>query len=230
LAFFSALFSSTHQSLFANHLLFTRLRKFVSAKKVSFGTLEGKTPGVGYLNTSKPDSKSRFQSNCPGILNSEIPSQKARSIRANPERKSLHIMTKPAVESVAPQSRCSHRFPASGHQCRLLATDPQSGLCAHHLARKKALDRDADSFFPLMQQANRFQNAQAINKSLNHLYDLLARARISARRAATLAYISSLLLRTLPAIDNDIANGIRDAAAEPPSQPAPAADPTEKSG
>jgi hypothetical protein len=31
-----------------------------------------------------------------------------------------------------------------------------------------------------MKQENRFQNAQAINTSLNHLYDLLARDRISA--------------------------------------------------
>ncbi len=101
------------------------------------------------------------------------------------------------VDSIATNTRCSHLFPASGRQCRLLASDPQSGLCAYHLARKKAVEKDADFFFPLLRQANRFQNAQAINTSLNHLYDLLARDRISARRASTLAYISSLLLRNI---------------------------------
>jgi len=53
------------------------------------------------------------------------------------------------------------------------------------------------------EQASRFQNAQGINYSLGALYSLLAQGRISPRRASVLAYISSLLLRTLPAIDND---------------------------
>jgi hypothetical protein len=35
------------------------------------------------------------------------------------------------------------------------------------------------------------------------LYSLLAQGRISPRRASALAHISSLLVRTLPAIDND---------------------------
>lgn len=36
----------------------------------------------------------------------------------------------------------------------------------------------------------------------------IPRGRISARRAATLAYITSLLLRSLPAIDRDRLTGI----------------------
>jgi hypothetical protein len=43
-----------------------------------------------------------------------------------------------------------------------------------------------------------------------NLYQLLAQNRISPRRAAVLAYISSLLLRTLPQIDADNAAGITD--------------------
>jgi hypothetical protein len=43
-----------------------------------------------------------------------------------------------------------------------------------------------------------------------NLYQLLAQNRISPRRAAILAYISSLLLRTLPQIDADKAAGIID--------------------
>jgi hypothetical protein len=41
-----------------------------------------------------------------------------------------------------------------------------------------------------------------------NLYQLLAQNRISPRRAAVLAHISSLLLRTLPAITADNAAGI----------------------
>jgi hypothetical protein len=85
-----------------------------------------------------------------------------------------------------------------------------------------------------MERENRFQNAQAINNSLNHLYDLLARDRISARRASTLAYISSLLLRTLPAIDRDQSLGVdekdpdncADQRSEQSAESAPLPDPT----
>jgi len=55
-----------------------------------------------------------------------------------------------------------------------------------------------------MRRSCRFQSAQAINYSLNHLYELVARDRISARRASTLAYIraacSSALFPPLTAI------------------------------
>ena len=117
-------------------------------------------------------------------------------------------MAKPTVKSLSPQTRCKHIFPASGHQCRLLGSDPQSGLCTHHLAKKRALDKHADFYAPLAKRAIQFQTAQGINHSLGQLYELVARDPISARRASTLAYISSLLLRTLPAIDNDNQTGI----------------------
>jgi hypothetical protein len=90
------------------------------------------------------------------------------------EREVNHAMPELAVKSIAPQTRCAHHFPASGRQCRLLASDSQSGLCAHHLAKKKTLEKDADFFFPLMRRSCRFQSAQAINYSLNHLYELVA--------------------------------------------------------
>src|SRR6267154_796421 len=57
---------------------------------------------------------------------------------------------------------------------------------------------------PLTARACRFQNAAGVNYSLSALYALLAQGRISPRRATALAYISSLLLRTLPAIDTDL--------------------------
>jgi hypothetical protein len=154
----------------------------------------------------------------------------ATSSRRNSISKGKHYqaMTQPTGKPSPSQPRCAHFFPASGRQCRLFAADQQSGLCAHHLAKKKVREKDADFFFPLMKQENRFQNAQAINTSLNHLYDLLARDRISARRASTLAYISSLLLRTLPAIDSDSAKGIVDKCEGEFPESAPTPGPTNK--
>ena len=97
--------------------------------------------------------------------------------------------------------RCQYRT-ATGRQCCSLAIDPDSSFCARHAASEPS---DSEDFsVALTQQACRFQNAQGINHSLAALYALLARGRISPRRASTLAYISSLLLRTLPAIDADL--------------------------
>jgi hypothetical protein len=104
-------------------------------------------------------------------------------------------------DSIFTPARCQHRT-AAGRQCRSLASDPSSGFCPHHAA---CLDDDHTDFLAaLTQKACRFQNAQGINHSLGALYTLAAQGRISPRRASVLAYISSLLLRSLTAIDNDL--------------------------
>jgi hypothetical protein len=96
--------------------------------------------------------------------------------------------------------RCQHRTP-TGRQCRSLVVDPNSSFCPAHAASEPA---DSEDFTAaLTEKACRFQNAHGINQSLGALYTLLAQGRISPRRASVLAYISNLLLRTLPAIDND---------------------------
>ena len=52
----------------------------------------------------------------------------------------------------------------------------------------------------LAENAEDFQATEGINHSLAHLFRLLAGGHISTRRATGLAYIASLLLRTLPDI------------------------------
>ncbi len=103
--------------------------------------------------------------------------------------------------SIFSQARCQYRT-AAGRQCRSLASDTSSGFCPYHAV---SLDNDHTDFLAtLTQKACRFQNAQGINHSLGALYMLAAQGRISPRRASVLAYISSLLLRSLTAIDNDL--------------------------
>jgi hypothetical protein len=116
--------------------------------------------------------------------------------------------------SVVQSARCNHRDP-KGRQCRTLALDARSGLCPRHLAQQQH-ELAADHFAHLTTRCHFFQTAQGINYSLMNLYQLLAQNRISPRRAAVLAYISSLLLRTLPAITADNAAGITY-----PTEPAP---------
>jgi hypothetical protein len=97
-------------------------------------------------------------------------------------------------------ARCQHRT-ATGRQCSSLAGDRSSGLCPRHAVASHTSSpnfREA-----LTRNAFDFQRAQGLNNSLGVLYGLLAEGHISPRRASVLAYISSLLLRTLPAIDYD---------------------------
>ena len=111
--------------------------------------------------------------------------------------------------------RCAHRT-AGGRQCRLPASDAHSGLCPqHHAAQKQQQEEDHFDF--LIRNNQGFQTAQGINFSLGNLYALLAQNFISPRRAAVLAYVSSLMLRTLPQIDADNAAGVTVAA--PPDKP-----------
>src|SRR5882672_7893032 len=74
----------------------------------------------------------------------------------------------------------------------------------------------------LFENRRDFQTAQGVNNSLRSLYWLAAQNRISTRRASVLAYIGSLILRTLPQIDADNAAGIKDPIAKPIPNPNPA--------
>ena len=103
-------------------------------------------------------------------------------------------------------TRCQHRTP-SGRRCKLPVHRTGEHLCYDHKVEYK----NADAFnlqVALLDNSHAFQTAQGINNALQNLYGLLANNFISPRRASVLAYISSLLLRTLPAIDADRAAGI----------------------
>jgi hypothetical protein len=107
----------------------------------------------------------------------------------------------PAKSSSTPSnaSRCQHRT-AAGRQCRSLVNDSSSEFCPHHAIQISVKINFREE---LTQNALGFQRSQGVNNSLAVLYKLLAEGSISPRRASVLAYISSLLLRTLPAIDYD---------------------------
>jgi hypothetical protein len=108
---------------------------------------------------------------------------------------------KPALtKSVRGHHRCHHLSDA-GRQCRNWVPDPREMFCHRHLlARPNGSD---DFAFQLLNRSCNFQNAQGIHDSLQRLYTLLAADLISPRRAAVLGYLTSLLLRTLPAQYND---------------------------
>jgi hypothetical protein len=102
--------------------------------------------------------------------------------------------------------RCAHRD-SSGCQCRTLVSDAHSDLCPQHHAQQKEKEK-ANVAEILFRDCQDFQTAQGINYSLRSLYWLIGQNRISTRRATVLAYITSLLLQTLPAIASEQKAGI----------------------
>ncbi len=114
-------------------------------------------------------------------------------------------MNRPATKSRSTKKphgpeRCQYRTPTN-RQCMSSVLSPQSSFCPRH-ASYHATDH-SDFSAPLLHNACHFLNAQGINYSLAQLYELLATGRISPRRAAVLAHITSLLMRSLHAIDTD---------------------------
>src|SRR6202166_2300979 len=109
-------------------------------------------------------------------------------------------MTQKSPSSDFTPERWQYRT-ATGRQCCSTVIGPDSSFCTRHAPSEH--DDSEDFSVPLTERACRFQNAQGINHSLGALYTLVAQGRISPRRASVLAYISSLLIRSLTAIDND---------------------------
>jgi len=123
-------------------------------------------------------------------------------------------MKSQTADTVALSVRCAHRS-SGGRRCRLNVSNPRSVFCSQHLTEQRE-EEAADHYSDLSLNCQDFQTAQGINHALHNLYALLAQNRISPRRAAVLAHICDLLLRTLPQIDADQAAGIID-----PTKPAP---------
>ena len=110
-------------------------------------------------------------------------------------------MNRPSPSSAFTPERCQYRTP-TGRQCRAPKIDsPESSYCERHSTTQVTDTTDLSA--PLLRDTCRFLNAQGINTSLAQLYELLATGRITARRATALAYIGSLLLRSLTCIDED---------------------------
>ena len=143
------------------------------------------------------------------------------------------MSTNPSTTSTfAALPRCQHRF-ANGMRCSIPTPSEEVQLCSRHakLAQTQPIEVEEDHSKFLLKSSQDFQTAQGVNFALGNLFELLAKNRISPRRAAVLAYIGSLLLRTHPAIDADREAGIIDPSKPAPKQefpPIPEPDPTKK--
>ena len=110
--------------------------------------------------------------------------------------------------------QCQHISP-KGQRCHMLIDEhhrPANGaarptLCAYHAARSQASVPAVDPEVlaaELLGGIDDFSTAGSVNLFLGNLVKQLARKRIARRDAVALAYISQLLLNTLPALDRQL--------------------------
>jgi hypothetical protein len=106
---------------------------------------------------------------------------------------------------VSSNPKC-HHVTASGRQCRLRAI--RSGLCFRHAALQlqPAQPVEVDLSADFLVKFDDLQSAEQIHQFLAKLLILVVENRISARRAAVMTYIINQLLRSLVAMEREIAS------------------------
>jgi hypothetical protein len=97
--------------------------------------------------------------------------------------------------------RCQFRTP-SGKRCRFNASSSDSTFCEAHSGLAENHRQADDLSATLTAGLTQFKSPAELNDFLTRLLLLLAQDRISARRAAVLAYITNQLLRTISAIES----------------------------
>jgi hypothetical protein len=101
-------------------------------------------------------------------------------------------------------SLCTFKF-ANGKFCTMPAHPNHDGLCLNHATiHRRTFHREDDLVKELASPAGDFITQIDINHVLGKLFEALAANRVSPKRAATLAYIGHLLMRSQ--------NGARDEA------------------
>jgi hypothetical protein len=99
----------------------------------------------------------------------------------------------------------------NGARCRLPVQDPATGLCFRHapLASKTTdtLDDAIDlSKELLVVNEGSYDSTEHINAILSNVVELLAKGRISPRRASVITFALSLMLRSVVIVDRQLAN------------------------
>ncbi len=112
---------------------------------------------------------------------------------------------KPQLSNLPSRTTCHHLYP-SGRRCRYVLA-PDSLFCIHHIDSGFGAIPDVDLSRHFGTEPLNFKSACEVNDFLCSLARLMIENCISARRASVLAYIASLELRNLPAIDHELGTG-----------------------
>lgn len=121
------------------------------------------------------------------------------------KRSSAHRHPSAPAKPSTKLGRCQF-FSTDNRRCRMPRWHAHPAYCLHHARREQQLletERVADELLPL---TGTFRTAHDVNMVLGNLFTALAQNRIPPGTAATLAYIGSLLLHTLPRIPREVAD------------------------
>jgi hypothetical protein len=127
----------------------------------------------------------------------------------NQESQQTQPAQQPSTQSTPPPplkaARCQARN-RNGSRCRLRAQHPGAPLCRRHADRAgtfaDTLDDSLDlSLEVFAKQEGAYETTESINSILSNVVELVARGRISARRAAAITCALSLMLRSAVVAD-----------------------------
>src|SRR5580658_8138603 len=127
----------------------------------------------------------------------------------NQESQQTQPAQQPSTQSTPPPplkaARCQARN-RNGSRCRLRAQHPGAPLCRRHADRAgtfaDTLDDSLDlSLEVFAKQEGSYETTESINSILSNVVELVARGRISARRAAAITCALSLMLRSAVVAD-----------------------------
>jgi hypothetical protein len=108
----------------------------------------------------------------------------------------------PQPNAILSRPVCRHIYD-SGRRCRFPVL-PSANFCVRHVESQLRANLEADLTRHFGPHPLNFRSASEINDFLCSVARLTIEDRISVRRASVLAYIASLELRTLPAIDHEL--------------------------
>ena len=118
----------------------------------------------------------------------------------------------PAHNTTQGRQRCQARR-RDRKQCRLYAQDPATSLCARHATYGETSPYELQDSTDLSKELldvnqGAYGTTEQINAILSNVVELLAKGRISPRRASVITFALSLMLRSVVVMDRQIASTV----------------------
>jgi hypothetical protein len=155
-----------------------------------------------HLQTLAPENRGLPAPRFSGHDNSKQITSCHAHVKGKKERTTINNAPAPQSQNFG---RCRY-LTAAKRRCRSHILERDGAYCPLHQDKQHG---PGDFAMNLTHHSLDFRNARGISSSLRDLYFLLASNRISPRRASTLAYISSLMLRSIRDIQPDPVHNLK---------------------
>jgi hypothetical protein len=160
------------------------------------------SPCAPFENSSEPDHRAKDSTNNLN-QNSTI-----NSVAPTPPEPTPPI-TEPEATASAPATqsdplRCLFSF-SDGRQCRMPKDERHPDFCLYHANKEEELHgllhhKEPSAAAEIVPPCGEFTTATEVNRSLCHVFRLLAEGRISRRDAVAFGYLGQLMLQSVPSV------------------------------